>query len=55
MVEKVSPHVYIDPSHGPCNVGAIRTPEGVVLIDSPNKPTRAVRWREEIKVLGEAQ
>ena len=54
-MEQVSPHVYIDPSHGPCNVGAIRTPEGVVLIDSPNKPTRAVRWREEIKVLGEAR
>lgn len=54
-MEQVSPHVFIDPSHGPCTVGAIQTPEGVVLIDSPNKPTRAVRWVEEVRALGEVR
>jgi glyoxylase-like metal-dependent hydrolase (beta-lactamase superfamily II) len=36
-------------------VGAIKTPEGVILVDSPNQPTRAVRWREEVKGLGEVR
>lgn len=54
-MEQVSPHVYIDPQHGGCTVGAVRTSRGVVLVDSPHQPTRAVRWREEVKVLGEAR
>ena len=52
-MEQVSPHVYIDPAHGACTVGAIRTPEGVVLVNSPNTPTRAMRWLEEVEGLGE--
>lgn len=54
-MEQVSPHVYIDPAHGPCTVGAIKTPEGIVLVDSPDQPTRAVRWREQLRDLGEVR
>lgn len=54
-MEQVSSHVYIDPDHGACTIGAIRTPEGVALIDSPNKPTRAKRWLKEIKELGQVR
>lgn len=54
-MERVSAHVYVDPAHGPCTVGAIQTPEGVVLVDSPNQPTRARRWLEEVRRLGEVR
>ncbi|MFQ5693976.1 MAG: MBL fold metallo-hydrolase [Nitrospinota bacterium] len=52
-MQQVSPHVYIDPDHGGCTVGAIQTPEGVVLVDAPNRPTRAMRWLDEVRNLGE--
>ena len=52
-MNQVSPHVYIDPDYGGCSVGAIKTPEGVILVDSPKQPTRAIRWREEVRRLGE--
>jgi len=54
-MKQVSPHVYIDPDRGGCTVGAVQTPEGVVLIDTPKQPTRAVRWREQIRDLGEVR
>ena len=38
-MEQVSPHVYIDPSHGPCNVGAIRISKVAAYLFRPkNKP-----------------
>ncbi len=52
-MEQVSPHVFIDPDFGACTVGAIQTDEGVVLIDAPNRPTRAKRWLDEVRGLGE--
>ncbi len=52
-MEQVSPHVYIDAMEGPCCIGAIQTEEGVLLVDSPQYPTRAERWLEEIKGLGQ--
>lgn len=52
-MEQVSPHVYIDAMDGPCCIGAIQTEEGVLLVDSPQYPTRAERWLEEIKDLGQ--
>ena len=54
-MRQVSPHVYIDPDGGGCTVGAIRTSVGVVLVDSPHKPTRALRWRDEVETLGEVR
>ena len=54
-MEQISPHVYISSDHGACTVGAVRTSEGVVLVDAPNRATGAVRWREEVKSLGEVR
>jgi cyclase len=54
-MQQVSPHVFVDPQDGPCTVGAIKTNEGVILIDSPHQPTRARQWVEEVKVLGEVR
>jgi len=52
-MQQISPHVFIDPNDGAATVGAIRTSAGVVLVDSPNQPTRAARWLEEVRRLGE--
>jgi cyclase len=52
FMEQVSPHVYVAADRGACTVGAIKTSEGVVLVDSPNRATGAVKWRQEISGLG---
>ena len=45
-MEQVSANVFIDAmTSGPCTVGAVRTPEGLVLIDSSNQLTRGGRWK----------
>lgn len=54
-MEQVSAHVYIDPNDGSATVGATKTSAGVVLIDTPNQPTRAMCWREAIRGLGEVR
>lgn len=54
-MEKVSAHVYIDPAHSGCTVGAIQSSEGVVLVDSPHRPTRARKWLAEVEALGEVR
>ncbi|MBI3079546.1 MAG: MBL fold metallo-hydrolase, partial [Deltaproteobacteria bacterium] len=35
-----------------CNVGFVATAEGLVLIDSPQRPTDALRWREDLQAHG---
>ena len=52
-MEQVSPRVFIDPNDGCATVSAIRTAAGVILIDCPNQPSRARRWRGEVEKLGE--
>ncbi|MFQ5692410.1 MAG: MBL fold metallo-hydrolase [Nitrospinota bacterium] len=54
-MEQVSPHVYVDPADGPNTVCAIQTAEGVILVDSPHPVSRALRWAEEVKTLGEVR
>ena len=51
-VEQITSHVHISTEHGACTVGAIQSSGGVVLIDSPNRATGALQWREEIERLG---
>ncbi len=52
-MEQVSPHVYVDAMEGPCCIGAVSFEDGILLIDSPQYPTRAERWLKEIATLGE--
>lgn len=47
-MQRVSDNVYVETYFRGCNPGFVTTSEGVVLIDTPQIPLDAVRWREEI-------
>ncbi|HET7377173.1 MAG TPA: hypothetical protein VFK30_10720 [Anaerolineae bacterium] len=50
-MEKIAPHVYVEPGYRGCTVGAIITPEGVICVDTPMLPADARHWREQIRLL----
>ncbi|MFH1650579.1 MAG: MBL fold metallo-hydrolase [Chloroflexota bacterium] len=50
---QISANVYVEHDYPVCNVGMVTTEAGVVLVDSPMRPSDAVRWREEAARRGE--
>ena len=55
-MEKISPNVYAETGWPPtcsCNPGFFVTAEGIILVDTPGRPSDAVRWREEVLRRGE--
>ncbi|MFH1381489.1 MAG: MBL fold metallo-hydrolase [Chloroflexota bacterium] len=52
MMEKVTKNVYAETGFRGCNPGFVVTTEGVVMIDTPQMPADAVKWREEIAKYG---
>ena len=46
-MRQVTPNVYVETETPGCNYGFVVTSDGVVIIDSPQRPSDAVRWREE--------
>jgi cyclase len=52
-MRKVSDNVFVETYTRGCNPGFVTTSEGVVLIDTPQNPLDAVRWREEVMRHGE--
>ena len=51
-MEKISDAVYVETGFNGCNVGFVVTGEGVVMIDTPQIPSDAIDWRDEIKKYG---
>jgi cyclase len=51
-MRRVSEHVYTEIYFWGCNPGFLVTSEGVVMIDTPQQPIDAVRWRERIEEFG---
>lgn len=49
---QLTTNVYIQTRFPGANVGYVTTEDGVVMIDSPHKPTDAVTWRREIESKG---
>jgi len=47
-MEKVTNNVYAETEFRGCNPGFVVTKEGVVMIDTPQMPADAIKWREEI-------
>mgnify|MGYP000722280337 CR=1 FL=1 len=54
-MQQISANVYVETGIQGCNPGFVTTSEGVVMIDTPHKPTDAVRWREEMAARGEVR
>lgn len=52
---KITENVYVENNMIACNVGFVTTKEGVVVIDTPMRPTDAVKWRDEASRRGEIQ
>lgn len=50
---QVTKNVYVETGMMACNVGFVTTWEGIVLIDTPMKPSDAIKWREEARSRGE--
>ncbi len=51
-MQKISDNVYVDTGLWGANVGCVVTREGVVMIDTPQYPVDALRWRDEIAQYG---
>src|SRR3712207_4355159 len=47
-MRRVSENVYAEIYFWGCNPGFLVTAEGVVMIDTPQQPIDAVRWRERL-------
>ena len=50
---QISKNVYLETGMTACNLGFVTTKEGVVMIDTPMRPTDAVKWRDEASKKGE--
>ncbi|MFH1639834.1 MAG: MBL fold metallo-hydrolase [Chloroflexota bacterium] len=55
MIQKVTSNVYVETGVRGCNHGFVITREGIVLIDTPQMPSDAIRWREEIAKHGKVR
>jgi len=51
-MEKVTDNVFVEDIYPICNVGLVKTDDGLVMIDTPVNPTDAVHWRNQISSLG---
>ena len=54
-MEQVSANVYVETGFRGCNPSFVTTRDGIVMIDSPQLPTDAMTWREQMKGKGEVR
>lgn len=54
-MEKIGENIYVETGFRGCNPSFVVTSDGVVMIDSPQNPSNAVQWRDEIKGKGEVK
>jgi len=52
-MEKIKENIYIETGFLGCNPSFVITKEGIVMIDAPQRPDEALRWRKEIQKYGE--
>src|SRR5919202_632056 len=51
-MRRISEHVYAEIYFWGCNPGFFTTPDGVFVVDTPQQPIDAVRWRERLREHG---
>jgi cyclase len=47
-MQKITKNVYVETGFRGCNCSFVVTKEGIVMIDTPQIPTEAIKWRDEI-------
>lgn len=52
MIEKITDNVYAETGVHGCNHSFVVTDDGIVMIDTPQLPSDAVKWREQISGFG---
>jgi cyclase len=52
-MEKIGDHIYVETEFVGCNPAFVVTSAGIVMIDTPQKPEEAFRWRKQIQRYGE--
>ena len=48
-MRRVGPHSFTEVYFAGCNPSFVETSDGYVMIDSPQQPIDAVRWREQME------
>ncbi len=51
-MQQVTRNVYVECHIRGCNPGFVTTSEGVVMIDTPQQPSEAVKWRDLVAAKG---
>ena len=54
-MQQVSANVYVETGYRGCNPGFVTTSEGIVMVDSPQRPSDAVEWRRRMEGRGEVR
>ncbi len=54
-MQRLSQYAYAAVEFQGCNAGCIATPEGLIVIDPPMRPSSALAWRLELEPLGEVR
>lgn len=54
-MQQISPNVYVETKWKGANPGIICTAEGLVMVDTPHRPSDSLKWREEVKSKGEVR
>lgn len=52
---QITKNVFVEENLVACNLGLITTREGLVLVDTPMRPTDTVKWRDEVNKKGKVQ
>jgi glyoxylase-like metal-dependent hydrolase (beta-lactamase superfamily II) len=52
-VEKITSNVFVETQVRGCNHGFVKTSDGLVMIDSPHKPSDAIKLKAEMQKHGE--
>ncbi|MFC1971088.1 MBL fold metallo-hydrolase [Chloroflexota bacterium] len=47
-MQQITDNIYVDTERRGCNFGFVVTKDGVVVIDTPQVPSDAVQWRDDI-------
>jgi cyclase len=52
-MKQLTSNVFVETQIRGCNHGFVTTSDGIVMIDSPHKPSDALKWKAEIEKRGE--
>lgn len=54
-MRKITENLFVETEFIGCNPGILITKEGLILIDTPYRPTDSIKWRRELKKLGKVK